>query len=504
MDIREFYDYCKEIASYTSAAALVEWDMRTKMPPKAAPDRSMVAGKLGRTAFEMSTSPRMAAFVEYFNRPAVDRQLSEVDRRNVELETKQYRKISAIPPDKYEKFTVACSKGEYAWQEAKAKSDFAMFRPYLEEIVAYQKEFVEYCGYEKNRYDVLLDDYEPSVTTEDLRVIIDGLKSELVPFIRQLQEEGKRPDTSFLKGTFDKATQEQLSLDILKAMTYDFDAGRIDETTHPFTTGIGFGDVRVTTHYYEDNVASALFSTMHEGGHALYGQGISEEYRWMPIHKGASMGIHESQSRTWENLVGRSEAFWKYYYPRFQSRFAQFEGVPVEDFYRAINVAEPSLIRIEADEVTYNLHVMLRFEIEEALINGKVDVADLPDLWNAKMKEYLGVEVPDDAHGVLQDVHWSGGLFGYFPSYMLGNLYAAQFFATARQEIPDLDGQIAAGHLDVLREWQRSRIHQYGALYDPKDLVVRVTGKPLDYHYFMREVKEKYSRIYGIVPSESK
>ncbi|MCE5193423.1 MAG: carboxypeptidase M32 [Candidatus Cryosericum sp.] len=504
MEIKEFYDYCREIASYGSAAALVEWDMRTKMPPKAASDRSIVAGKLGRTAFEMSTSPRMAAFVEYFNRPAVNKQLSDVDRRNVELETKRYRKISAIPAEKYEKFMVACSKGEYVWQEAKAKSDFAMFRPYLEEIVAYQKEFVEYYGYEQNRYDALLDDYEPSITTQDLKVIIDGLKSELVPFIRQLREQGTRPDTSCLTGTFDKAAQEQMSLDVLKTMTYDFEGGRIDETAHPFTTGIGFGDVRVTTHYYEHNIASALFSTMHEGGHALYEQGVSEAYRWMSIHRGASMGVHESQSRTWENLVGRSEAFWKYYYPRLQNRFPQFQNVALDDFYKAINVVEPSLIRIEADEVTYNLHIMLRFEMEEALINGRAQVAELPELWNAKVKEYLGIDVPDDAHGVLQDVHWASGLFGYFPSYMLGNLYAAQFFATARQEIPDLEEQIAAGNLGALREWQRSRIHQYGALYDPKDLVVRVTGKPLDYHYFMSEVKEKYSRIYGIVPPESK
>ena len=500
MEIKEFYDYCKEIASYYSAAALVEWDMRTKMPAKAATDRSEVAGRLARTAFEMSTSPRMAAFVEYFNRPNVDRQLSEVDRRNVYLQTKEYRKISAIPADKYEKFTVACSKGQFVWQEAKAKSDFAMFRPYLEEIVGYEKEFVEYCGYDKNRYDTLLDDYEPAVTTDDLKVIIDGLKAELVPFLRRLQEEGTRPDTSFLKGTFDKASQEKISLDILTAMTYDFEAGRIDETAHPFTTGIGSGDVRVTTHYYDHEVTSAFFSTMHEGGHALYEQGISEEYHWMPLHKGASMGIHESQSRTWENLVGRSEAFWKFYYPRFQAAFPQFDSVPLEAFYKGVNVAEPSLIRTEADEVTYNLHIMLRFEIEEALINGRVQVADLPELWNAKMQEYLGVVPPDDGHGVLQDVHWAGGLFGYFPSYMLGNLYAAQFFATARQEIPDLDGEIAAGHLSVLREWQKSKIHQYGALYDPKDLIVRVTGKPLDYHYFTDAIKAKYSRIYGIEP----
>ncbi|HPS69861.1 MAG TPA: carboxypeptidase M32 [Candidatus Cryosericum sp.] len=498
MDIKEFYDYYREIAQYQNAAALVEWDMRTKMPPKAAADRSMVAGKLGRTAFEMMTSPRMGAFVEFFNRSSVASQLNETDRRNVALVTKQYRKVSAIPADRFEKFMVACSRGEHVWQEAKAKSDFGMFLPCLEEIIAFEREFVEYEGYEQNRYDALLDDYEPSMTTAELQTIIDGLKQELVPFIRQLQEDGTRPDTSFLAGTFPVSEQAQLSRDVLTAMTYDFDAGRIDETEHPFTTSLGAGDVRVTTHYYEHDLMSALFSTMHEGGHGLYEQGISEEYHWMPLHRAASMGVHESQSRTWENLVGRSEAFWRFYYPRLQGRFAQFRDVPVEDFYKAINVVEPSLIRIEADEVTYNLHIMLRFEIEEALINGRVQAADLPGFWNAKMKEYLGVEPTDDAHGVMQDVHWAGGMFGYFPSYMLGNLYAAQFFAAAREAIPNLDEELAAGHLSVLREWQRSNIHACGALYDPKDLLVKVTGKPLDYHPFMDQVRAKYGRIYGI------
>ena len=500
MEIREFYDYCKEIAGYISAAALVEWDMRTKMPMKAAEDRSLVAGKLARTAFEMSTSPRMAAFVEYFNRPAVNAQLSEVDRRNVELETKQYRKISAIPAEKYEKFTVACSRGEHAWQEAKEKSSFAMFQPYLEEIVGYQREFVEYYGYDKNRYDALLDEFEPSMTTDEVRTVIDGLKTELVPFLRRLLDEGTPPDRSCLDGRVDKATQEKLSHDILVAMTYDLEAGRLDETAHPFTTPIGYGDVRVTTHYYEDDFTSAFFSTMHEGGHALYEQGMSEAYRWMPVRKCASMGIHESQSRTWENLIGRSMPFWRFYYPVLQEALPRFREIPMDQFYKAINTVEPSLVRTEADEVTYNLHIMLRFEIEEALINGAVQVADLPGLWNTKMREYLGVEPTDDAHGVLQDVHWAGGMFGYFPSYMLGNLYAAQFIAAVREGIPDLDDQIAAGHLGVLREWQRAHIHEPGALHDPRDLVMNVTGKPLDYRYFMRYIDEKYSPIYGLAP----
>lgn len=498
MEIKEFYDYCRDIANYTSASALVEWDMRTNMPPKGAADRSLVAGKLAGSMFKMFASPRMAAFVEYFNTPAVNAQLGEVDRRNIYLVTKEYRKLSVIPADKYEKFAIACSKGESVWQEAKARSDFAMLRPCLEEIVAYEKEFTECIGYDKNPYDALLDNYEPGLKTDEIKAIVDGLKVELVSFIQLLLKEGTRPDTRCLKGTFDKTSQKQLSLDVLKLMTYDFDGGRIDETAHPFTTKIGSGDVRITTHYYEHDLPSAFFSSMHEGGHGLYEQGVSEDYRWMPVQKGASMGIHESQSRTWENLVGRSEAFWTYYYPRLQHIFPQFEHVPMEEFYKAVNIVQPSLIRTEADEVTYNLHIMLRFEIEEALINGRVQVADLPELWNAKMKEYLGIEPPDDARGVLQDIHWASGMIGYFPSYMLGNLYAAQFMATARQEIPDLDSQIAAGRLNVLREWQRSRIHQYGAFYDPKDLLMKVTGKPLDYHYFMSTIKEKYSRIYGV------
>jgi carboxypeptidase Taq len=498
MEIKEFYDYYQEIAKFSNAYALVEWDMRTKMPPKAAMSRAEVAGKLARTAFEMSTSPKMATFIEYFNRPNINEHLNEIDRRNVYLITKEYRRISSIPPDKFEKFTIACSKGESVWQEAKAESDFNKFKPYLEEIIGYLKEFVELYGYEENKYDALLEDYEQSMTTKEIKKVIDGLKSELIPFIKEILSKGKMPDRSILHGNFDKSLQEKLSYEVLNAMNYDFKGGRIDETVHPFTTGIGVGDVRITTNYHIDDMTSAFFSTMHEGGHALYEQGISEAYKWMPIHNGASMGIHESQSRTWENLVGRSYAFWKYFFPKLEEVFPQYKKSSIDDFYRAINVIEPSLIRIEADEVTYNLHIMVRFEIEEALINGRVNVGELPDLWNSKMKEYLGVEPPDDGQGVLQDVHWSGGQLGYFPSYMLGNLYASQFFARARKDIPDLDDKISKGDLRTLREWQREKIHKYGALYDPKELIVKVTGEQLNYKYFMSYIKDKFSKVYGI------
>ncbi len=495
MEIKEFYDYMKEISKIQNAAALVAWDMRTKIPSKGARDRADVMGKLSRMTFEMETSSKMAEFVEYFNRSKVKDSLNEIDKRNVYLATKQYRRGKAIPPEKFEKFMIACARGETVWQEAKAESNFQKFKPVLEEIIGYLKDFTDMFSYEENRYDALLDEFEPSTTTKDIQKVIDGLKKDLIPFIKKLSNT-KRPDDTALKGKFDRSLQERLSLEALKVMNYDFKAGRLDETEHPFTIGIGPGDVRVTTKYDPSDLRPSLFGTMHEGGHALYEQGISEKYFRMPIGTGASMGIHESQSRTWENMIGRSKAFWKFFYQKLTDIFPQYGKISVEDFYKAINVVEPSLVRIEADEVTYNLHIIIRFEIEEALINDRVKVSDLPDIWNAKMREYFGIEPSNDAEGVLQDVHWAGGQLGYFPSYMLGNLYAAQFFATAQKEIPDLEEQISSGDLKPFRKWQKEKIHRYGALYDPKDLIVKVTGEPLTHKYFMDYITKKFSEIY--------
>ena len=497
MEMKDFYDYAREISKLRSAMSLIAWDMRTKIPPKGVKDRSEVVGKLSRMAFEMATSPKAAEFVEYFNRPKIRDSLNEVDRRNVDLMTKYYRRQKSIPADKIEKFSILCSKGESIWQEARRESNFAKFQPILEEIVEYLKEFAELYGYEENRYDALLDEYEPSTTTKDVKNVIDGLKKDLVPFMQKIYK-AKAPDDRILNGNFAKSSQEKLSVEVLKVMTYDFEGGRLDETAHPFTIGIGPGDVRITTKYDPRDLRPSFFGTMHEGGHALYEQGIAEEHQGTMVGMGASMGIHESQSRTWENMIGRSRAFWNFFYPTLVKVFPQYKDVSVEDFYKAINVVKPSLIRIEADEVTYNLHIVIRFEIEEALINDRVKVADLPELWNSKVKEYLGIEPSNDAEGVLQDVHWSGGQMGYFPSYMLGNIYAAQFFATAKKEIPSLEALISSGDLKTFREWQREKIHRHGALYDPKDLVMKVTGEPPTHKYFIDYITEKFSEIYGI------
>jgi carboxypeptidase Taq len=343
-----------------------------------------------------------------------------------------------------------------------------------------------------------LPDYEPGLTTEQLRRIVDHLRKELVPFAHSLMEQPNKPDETLLQGHFPESSQRQLCLQILKAIGYDFNKGRLDTTAHPFTTSVGPDDVRVTTHFVIDKFAPALFATIHEGGHALYSQGKDALLKWLYLPRWYSLGIHESQSRMWENIVGRSLPFWKFFYPKLQSVFPHYRNIALEDFYRAINTVKLSPIRIYADEVTYNLHIVLRFEIEEALLRGEIEVKDLPELWNTKMQEYLGIVPENDAKGVLQDVHWSLGYFGYFPTYMLGNLYAAQLFAAAKREITNLEDEIAKGNLKVLLEWLRAKIHRFGLILEAPVLLKEVTGKGPTSEPWLDYIKEKFGKIYRV------
>jgi carboxypeptidase Taq len=496
--LKEFKDYVREMGKLGAATALLHWDQQTYIPPKGHEGRAEVVGKLAKMAFEMLVSPQMAEFIDRLERPEIKDGLGEQDRAMIRVLAKEHRRRKAIPPDLYEQFVITTSKAQAVWQEARAKSDFELFRPHLEKIVEFVRQFADLYGYEENPYDALLEDYEPGMTARELEGIIGHLREELVPFVRRLMEEGKRPRTDFLQGEFPLEKQEELTLKALRAMGYDFEAGRQDTTAHPFTITIGPNDVRVTTRFDPHDPLSALLGSIHEGGHALYDQGMLPELCWTGLDEGASMGIHESQSRTWENLVGRSRPFWQFFYPTMQELFPQFKDVPLEDFYRAVNLVEPSLIRVEADEVTYNLHIMLRFELEEALLNKRIEVKELPELWNDAMKRYLGVVPPDDAQGVLQDIHWSAGYFGYFPSYMLGNLYAAQIFAAAKEEIPDLEGKIAQGELLPLRGWLKEKIHRFGRIYEPQELLERVTGEGPNPRHFVHYITEKFSEIYEL------
>jgi len=484
-----------EIAKLHSAQSLLGWDQQTHMPKKGGAARAQVAGKLSKMAFELFVSDKMGKYIEELEKRD---DLSLEERASVRRVGRDYRRNKAIPPALIEEFTIVRSEAQSAWAKARADSDFSLFRPHLEKIIDYVRRFADYYGYDEEPYDALLEGFEPGMTSARLRQIIAPLRSELVPFLKRLSDEGEKPSADPWKGTFDIETQRSLARRTLEIIGYDFDAGTLDDVAHPFTTTIGPGDVRVTNRYLEETPLSGLFAALHEGGHALYNQGMGEELYYLLLADGASHGIHESQSRMIENQIGRSRPFWKFFQPILAEYFPRFANVDPEELYRSANIVEPSLIRVEADEVTYNLHIMLRFELETGLIDGSIAVNDLPELWNKAMERYLGITPPDDAHGVLQDVHWSWGAFGYFPSYMLGNLYSAQIFAKLRSDLPDLDERIAAGDFIPLLSWLRENVHRFGGIYDPNELIERVTGEGLNPSYFVSYVTEKYSDIYRL------
>ncbi|MBU0595310.1 carboxypeptidase M32 [Candidatus Bipolaricaulota bacterium] len=431
-----------EIGKLSSAQSLLGWDQQTHMPDSGSAARAEVLGKLSRLEFELSTSDELGQYLETLEGRD---DLTDEEAASVRDVARKYRREKAIPPDVFEAFTIARSRGQAAWAEARASADFERFRPNLAELVDFARQFAEYYGYVQQPYDALLEPFEPGMTSQRLQEIIAPLRAELVPFLKRLQTNGSPPDASILRGTFPIVTQREMSRRALELIGYDFGSGTLDDAPHPFTSEIAFGDVRVTNRYEENDPVSGLFGALHEGGHALYGQGMGENLYRLQLSDGASFGIHESQSRLLENQIGRGRPFWRFFLPILGEFLPQLAGIDPEAIYRAVNLVSPSLIRVEADEVTYNFHIMLRFELESALINGAVRVEELPTLWNDAMARYLGVVPDNDAEGVLQDVHWSMGAFGYFPSYMLGNLYAAQLATTLRADRPDLDEEIAAG-----------------------------------------------------------
>lgn len=495
-----FRDFVKKMASYNQALAVLHWDKATQAPRKGMEARSEVIGMLAAEQFKLATSKEMEDYLETLGEPAALESLDAVTRHTVLECKKEFDRNKQIPAAKYQEFVVLTSKAETIWEEAREKNDFAMFQPYLEKIVNFQLEFIDYWGHDgKNKYNTLLDLYEPGMTVDQLDPIFATLREKTVKLVAAIAESPNKPDTSFLKKHFPIAEQEAYSRSILEKIGYDFQAGRLDRSVHPFCTSFNPGDVRITTRYDVNDFNSALFSTIHEAGHAMYEQNIDAALLFTPLCDGTSMGIHESQSRYWENMIGRSFPFWKGMYSDLLKAFpTQFEGVPVEAFYRAINEVTPSFIRTEADELTYNLHVMIRYEIEKGLINRTMEVADLPTIWNDKMKEYLGIEPPTDTLGVLQDVHWSGGSFGYFPTYSLGNVYAAQFTHVMQQEISGYEDLIANGEFGPLRQWLKEKIHQYGKMKSPRELVQAITGEGTNATYLMNYLEKKYTDIYQL------
>jgi carboxypeptidase Taq len=409
---------------------------------------------------------------------------------------RQYDQATKIPSRLVSEFAETASRGQHAWAGARRDDDFAQFKPWLEKLLGLSREMADALGHDGNRYDALLDQYEPYMTTTEVARVFGELKEGLVQIVEKISA-SEQVDTSFLDRSFPVDAQESISRTVMTALGYDTQRGRLDISAHPFTTTLGSNDVRITTRYDEHLLTSGLFSTIHETGHALYELGIAEEAAGSLLAEGTSLGIHESQSRMWENVIGRSRSFWSHWLPALKEFFPdQLSDVDLERFYRGINRVEPSLIRVEADEVTYSLHVILRFELEQLLVSGDLTVDDLPGAWNEKSKELLGI-VPDDyAHGVLQDVHWSFGAFGYFPTYALGNLYAAQFLRVMERDMPRMWDEVSSGNTSGILSWLRNSIHRYGKARTATQLVEEISGESLNPGYFLDYLRNKYGEIY--------
>ena len=481
-----------------NAAAVLSWDQETFMPDGGAEARAQQLSTLQSQAHEQFTSDKTGTLLDRAAEAIDDLDSLGAGASLVRVTRRDYERARRVPSSLVAELSRATSEGKRAWAQARQQDDFPTFAPHLERLVELSVEKAEAIGYENEPYDALLKEYEPGLTTQDVATTFTNLREDLVPLVDAIDEAPQIDDTP-LHGSFPQEKQQAFGERVLADLGYDFDRGRQDVSAHPFTTAFAPGDVRITTRYDESALPSALFSTIHEGGHALYEQGIDPDLARTPLADGASLGVHESQSRLWENHVGRSRPFWRHYFPPLQDAFPDALGDTDPDaFYRAINRVAPSLIRVEADEVTYNLHVMLRFELERGLIDGSVAVNDLPRLWNEAMDEYLGVVPDTDAKGVLQDVHWSQGAFGYFPTYTLGTLMAAQLMEAIRADLPDLNEHMTQGRFAPVLDWLREHVHRHGRKLTAPRLLDRTTGTGLSSAPWLRYARDKFGALYDL------
>jgi carboxypeptidase Taq len=481
-----------EVTDLNKVARLLGWDQQTMMPPAGTKHRADQFSTLMRIAHEKFTDPEIGRMLDELQPLEDSLDPDSDDAALIRLTRRDYEKSVKVPADLRAATARAAAEARPLWVKAKTESDFASFLPALERIVELKLEYVD-CVEDgaAERYDVLLDDFEPQTTTAEVRALFDELKPPLVELIAELRE--REVDDSFLQGNFPPKRQRKLAYAVTDLFGHRPDSWRIDPTEHPFASGPGRDDVRITTNYHPDSLHS-LFSTMHEYGHGLYSHQQPEHLERLPTGGPCSLGIHESQSRLWENLVGRSRPFWQLFYPRLQETYPeQLAGVDLEQFHAAIHKVKPDLIRIEADEVTYGMHVMLRFELEQDIVEGRVELRDLPQRWNEKMWEYLGVEVPDDGHGVLQDVHWSGGMIGYFSTYLIGTVASVQIWQAAQRDLPDLEGQVAAGEFTPLREWLGEHVHALGRKYSPQETLRRATGSTIAAQPYLDYLRTTYA-----------
>jgi carboxypeptidase Taq len=487
-----------EVQDIAAAAGVLGWDQRTKMPAAGAQARADQLSTLTRLVYERFTSDEVGSMLEKLGPWGESLEYGSVEASVIRVARRDYDKARRVPIDLRAEMARAGALGEPVWREARTTSDFALFLPHLEYAVELKKRYIECFQPVDEPYDALLDDFEPGVKTAEVRAVFDELKAGLVPLVAAIAERVDAVDDSALTGDFPVAQQEQVEGTILRAFGFSDDEWRVDETAHPFASKGGPQDVRLTTHHRDQNLTS-LFACMHEFGHGLYEYQVDRSLYRTPLGRGASLGVHESQSRMWENMVGRSLPFWEHFFPLVRDAFpAQVNGLDAEAFYRAVNRVRPSLIRIHADEITYNLHIILRFELEQDLVGDRLAPADASEAWDAKIEEYLGIDVPDVADGVLQDMHWSGGAIGYFPTYALGNVISGQLWERMQRELPDLTGQMRNAEFGELRAWLAEHVHCYGRTYMPRELLEREVGGGLDPQPLLRYLNEKFGAIYGL------
>lgn len=492
-------NHVRQTAVLGSIEQLLGWDEQTGLPPEAAEYRAEQTTLIAGLIHQRSTDPQLGEWLaELADSPLAEGKESDTAVTIRHLK-RDYDKQVKLPQTLVEELTRTSVMAQQAWVKARKNDDFKSFQPWLEKTFELKRQEAECLGYAETPYDALLDQFEPETLTSQVSEVFTALRERIVPLVTAISDSGHRPKVEMETLSFPTAKQETFGRDIAQRIGFDFDSGRLDVSAHPFCTDLGPRDCRITTRYQEFDFGDAFFSILHEAGHGMYEQGLPSAQYGLPLGSSVSLGIHESQSRMWENLVGRSREFWVYLYPELQEAFPNtLTPIALDDFYAAVNTVRPSLIRTEADEVTYNLHIFIRFELEQAVLSQDLPVGDLPEAWRDKYREYLGIEPTGDADGVLQDIHWSAGLVGYFPTYSLGNLYAAQFFATANEALGDASVQIARGEFAPLLEWLRENIHRHGQRYSAVDLVERATSQPPSHEPFIANLKAKFGPLYGL------
>lgn len=499
--LNEFRERFAQLVDLGQVAALLSWDQQTGMPAAASGQRASQSASLAGLIHDQLTDRRTGELLDALER--VSGNLDEADAAALRVSRREFERGRKLPAELVRELSRNQAEGQAVWEQARATADFDVFVPVLERGLELQRRQADYLGFDDHPYDALLDAFEPGATTAGVREVFAPLRDETVKLLAAITDSGTVLSDELLKRSWPEELQQQFSREVASQFGFDFLRGRLDRAVHPFATSIGNRDVRITTRYDRNFLSTALFGTLHEAGHGMYEQGIADEHARSLAGVTSSLALHESQSRLWENLIGRSSAFWEFAWPRLSELFAQpLAGVEREQFLEAINVVKPSLIRVEADEVTYNLHIMVRFELELELIEGSLQARDLPEAWNERYRDYLGVTPANAAEGCLQDVHWSAGLFGYFPTYSLGNLMSVQLLEAHRQVNPELDSQVRSGDFSRLADWLRDNVHRHGSALTSAEVLQRATGRPLDAAPYVDYLKQKYGRLYGLAETD--